>query len=219
MIPMHGHTSSVEEHILVHYDHVVDRLNQHGFKGPFASEIAKFALIRQIVEDGPTRNHSRSIVGMSVGDANTEAFQELGLTVGCVNSYGICLKKCNDGNGQSMYAIHGPRANIWSAAALSILWDKYINHVHKNRFTAEEIDGWNVCKDLSAKIANGESCQQQRYQELLCLAKRALRKANALYSSTAAHSVAKIVQDMESLFAFVGSRERNTEPQKHFRGE
>jgi hypothetical protein len=209
MIPMHGHTCSIEEHILVHYDHVVGRLNQHGCKGPFAREIAKFALIRQIVEDGPTRNNSKSIVGMSIGQANTEALEELGLTVGRVNSDGIRLKKCTDENGQSMYAIHGPRANTWSAAALSILWDKYINQVHKDRFTAEEIEGWNVCKDLSAKIASGEIGQQQRYHEWLCLAKRALRKANALYSSTAASLIAKTVLEMESLFEFVDSRGTN----------
>ena len=206
MIPVLGHASSIEEHILVHYDHVVDRLNQQGYKGPFAREIAKFALIRQIVEDGATRKNSKSIVGMSVGGANTEALEELGLAVGGVNSEGICLKKCTDGDGQSMYVIHGPRANTWSAAAISILWDKYINQVHQDKFTLEEITGWNVCKDLSAKIASGDICQQRRYQESLSLGMRALRKANALYSSTAAHLISKTVLEMESLFEFVDSR-------------
>lgn len=206
VIPAHGLGCSIEEHILVHYDHVVDRLNQQGYKGPFAREIAKFALIRQIVEDGPTRSNSKSIVGMSVGGANTEALEELGLTMGSVNSDGIRLKKCTDAIGQSMYVIHGPRANIWSAAALGILWDKYINQVYKHRFTVEEIEGWNVCKDLSEKIARGGIGQQQRYQELLCAGRQALRKANTLYSSTAAHSISKIVLEMESLFEFVGTR-------------
>ena len=105
-----------------------------------------------------------------------------------------------------MYAIHGPRANTWSAAAIGILWDKYINQVYKDRFTGEEITGWNVCKDASEKIASGDISQQQHYRESLSLGKRALRKANALYSSTAAHVISQTVLEMESLFELVASR-------------
>ena len=207
-MPFHGYALSIEEHILVHYNPVIARLSKQGYKGPFACEIAKFALIRQIIEDGPTRNHSTSIVGMCVGGANAEAFQKLGLTIGCVNADGVCLKTCTSEEGQRMYSVHGPRANVWSAAAVTILWDKYINEAYRGKFTEEEVEGWNSCKNLSDRIAGHIATQdeEQRYCELVDTGRRALRKANRLYSSTAAHTISKIVDDMESLFEFAKSK-------------
>ncbi len=40
--PIACSASSIEEHILVHYNLVVDQLSKLGFKGPFACETAKF---------------------------------------------------------------------------------------------------------------------------------------------------------------------------------
>jgi hypothetical protein len=208
-IPTYGQAMSIEEHILVHYRFVIDRLNTQGYKGPFAGEIAKFTLIRQIVEDGPTRNHSTSIVGMSVGGANAEALRDVGLTMGCVNADGLSLKTCASEEGQNTYyAIYGPRANACSAAALAVLWDKYINEKYRDKFTSEEIEGWNRCKSISDRIACDGSTQneEQQYLEVLGLGKIALRKANTIYSSTAAHVISKTVEDMEPLFEFAKSK-------------
>jgi hypothetical protein len=202
-LPIGVHSCSIEEHILVHYNFVVDRLNEHGFKGPIAYEAAKFALIRQIVEDGPTRSHSTSIVGMSVGGANQEALRHLGLSLGSVNAEGVSLKKCASAEGQAYYSLHGPRANVWSAAAVAILWDKYITETFRSRFTAEEIEGWRACKQISHKIASNDATEAEIdhfRRTLIPLSKMALRKANSIYSSTAAGAIARIVDDMEPLF-------------------
>lgn len=205
IIPIGGYGYSIEEHILVHYNLVVDRLNKHGFQGPLAYEVAKFALIRQIVEDGPTRVHSTSIVGMSVGGANAEALRDLGLKVGVTNAQGVSLGKCSSDEGQTFYTLHGPRANVWSAAAIAILWDKYITETFKTRFTSEEIEGWNACKRISGRIADNRATpdEMERYQSgLTDLSKKVLKKANSMYSSTAAQAIARIVENMEPLFEF-----------------
>jgi hypothetical protein len=208
VIPLAGFASSIEEHILVHYNLIVDRLNEQGFKGPFAYEAAKFALVRQIIEDGPDRHNSISIVGMSIGGANAEALRDIGLTMGCVNAAGMSLRQCMSSEGQTFYSIHGPRANVWSAAAITILWNKYVNGVLGGAFTSEEIEGWNACKSISGKIASNTATSEeiQLYQaSLAAVGKRVLLKANSMYSSTAAHIIAKIVQDMELVFEFAKS--------------
>jgi hypothetical protein len=206
--PIAGSACSIEEHILSHYNLVVDRLSEQGFKGPFAYEAAKFALVRQIIEDGADRHNSVSIVGMSVGGANAEALRDIGLTIGCVNAMGMSLKQCMSAEGQTFYSIHGPRANVWSAAAIAILWNKYVNEVFSGTFTSEEVAGWNACKDISGKIACNSATPEEiaNYEgSLVSVGKRVLRKANSIYSNTAAHIIAKIVEDMEPLFEFAKS--------------
>jgi hypothetical protein len=207
-VPIAGSACSIEEHILVHYNLVVDRLSEHGFKGPFAYETAKFALVRQIIEDGPDRHNSTSIVGMSLGGANAEAMRDVGLIMGCVNGAGMTLKQCMSSEGQAFYSVHGPRANVWSAAAIAILWNKYVNDVFKGTFSSEEVEGWNACKEISGKIASKSATPEEieRYRDsLVTVGKRVLRKANSMYSSTAAQVIAKIVEDMEPVFAFAKS--------------
>lgn len=206
--PLTGFACSIEEHILVHYNLIVDRLNEQGFKGPFAYEAAKFALVRQIIEDGAERHNSLSIVGMSIGGANAEALRDIGLTMGCVNAAGMSLRQCLSAEGQTFYSIHGPRANVWSAAAIAILWNKYVNEVFRGTFTSEEVEGWNACKFISDKIACKTATPEEieRYHSSLAdLGKKVLRKANCMYSNTAAHIISKIVQDMEPVFEFAKS--------------
>jgi hypothetical protein len=206
--PIAGFAYSIEGHILVSYNLVVDQLREHGFRGPFAYEAAKFALVRQIIEDGVDRRQSTSIVGMSMGGANAQALRDIGLKMGCVNSAGMRLTKCVSAEGQTFYSIHGPRANVWSAVAIVILWDKYVNEVFKGAFSSKEINGWNSCKTISDKIASHTATAEEieRYKgSLLAVGKRVLRRANRMYNGTAAYAIVKIVKKMEPLFEIAKS--------------
>lgn len=197
---------SIEEHILVHYRLICDQLQNRGFKGPFGKEVAKFALIRQIIEDGQTRDHSVSIVGMSPGGTNGQVMDELGLVMGKSNSDGLSLQRLTSGAGETFYCIKGPRANICSATAITLLWDKYVNGVQKQWFTPSEVLAWNESKTISQKIATNSATKEEveAYEgELAAPRRKIIEKANRIYSPTAAGAITKIVKDMEPVFEFV----------------
>lgn len=205
LAPVHANAKSIEEHILVSYSLVVDQLKSRGLGGPLAEEVGRFGLIRQLIEDGQNREHSVSIVGMSMGGANESVLKELGLTMGCTNEEGFTLKKVTSGEGETFYAVHGPRANVCSAVAITLLWDKYINHAYTSSFTSDQIEAWNMSKEISGKIC----CNQARpeevekyYGELAAPRRKAIEKANRMYSPTAAQVITKIVNDMKEVFDF-----------------
>ena len=197
---------SIEEHVLVHYNLVCDQLQERGFQGPFAREVAKFALIRQIIEDGQTRDHSVSIVGMSPGGTNAAVLDELGLAMGKSNRDGLSLQRLTSSAGETFYCIKGPRANVCSAIAITLLWDKYVNGAQKERFTPSEVQAWNKSKTISQRIAVNSATKKEveAYEgELAAPRRKIIEKANRIYSPTAAHAITKIVKDMDPLFDFV----------------
>ncbi len=200
------HGKSIEEHILVSYNPVVTELMRRGFDGPLAKEAAKFALVRQLIEDGINRDHSVSIVGMSLGGLNGQVMNSLGLEMGKEDNDGLVLKRVTSSDGDTCYAIYGPRANVRSAVAIVLLWDKYIVEAYWNNFNKQEIEAWQSSKDISRKIAGGEaqSCEVDDYFGKLSLPRRkALERANRMYSPTASSVIEKIVSDMEPIFDFV----------------
>jgi hypothetical protein len=136
--------ASFEEHILLNYPLAIENLTARGLSGPVWKEMAKYALIRQAVEDGVTRPHSMSIVGMSIGGPHAQIMDELGLKRGCQNEQGLTLSVAD-----SYYMIKGPRANICSTVAICLLWDKYIVELHPGRFNDSERDQWKKAKELS----------------------------------------------------------------------
>jgi hypothetical protein len=196
---------SIQEHILVRYELVCDQLQKRGFEGPFGKEVAKFALIRQIIEDGQTRNHSVSIVGMSPGGTNAEVLEELGLAMGKSNCDGLSLRRVTSSAGETFYCIKGPRANVCSATAITLLWDKYVNGALKSAFNPSEVSAWNESKTISRKIADNSATESEiaTYEgELAAPRRKVIEKANRCYSPTAAGAIAKIVKDMEPIFEF-----------------
>jgi hypothetical protein len=197
---------SVEEHILVSYHPVVTGLAAQGIEGPLAKEAARFGLVRQLIEDGVGRDHSVSIVGMSLGGLNGLVMSHLGLELGKENNNGLKLKRVTSADGNPCYAIYGPRANVCSAVAIVLLWDKYITEAYSERFDQEEIDAWEASKDISNKIACGtaQSTEIARYDgELSVPRRKALEKANRMYSPTASRAIEKIVTEMQPIFEFV----------------
>ncbi len=192
---------TVEENILVRYPLVLERLQEQGFRGPFGEEVAKFAMLRQIIEDGPTREHSVSIVGMSIGGMNKEVMANLGLIPGNENNNGLVLKTVDTNDGQRCYAIYGPRADVTSTVAIALLWDKYVNEMPN--FKPEEKYAWNQSKAISEQIAKGETSQAAGRGVLTCLTgetRKVLAKANRMYGSLAAGQIQRMVSDMEPLF-------------------
>ncbi len=193
--------ASFEEHIQLNYPLVIEHLTARGLTGPVWTEMAKYALIRQAVEDGVTRPHSMSIVGMSIGGAHAQIMDTLGLKKGCQNEHGWTLSST-----ESYYTIKGPRANICSTVALCLLWDKYIVELHTNRFRDPEKTQWIKAKESSQKDAAGlcDDSETAALEELKPLCRKMIRKANGIYSATAASDINSIVDKRENLFRISG---------------
>jgi hypothetical protein len=192
---------TIEENILVRYSLVLERLQEHGFHGPFCEEVARFAVLRQIIEDGPTREHSVSIVGMSLGGMNKEVMDHLGLIQGNKNNEGLVLKTVDSNDGQRCYAIYGPRADVTSTVAIALLWDKYVNELPN--FKPEERLAWNQSKAISETLAKGETDDVAGRAVLGCMAgetRKILAKANRMYGSLAASQIQRMVTDFGPLF-------------------
>lgn len=197
----YAHARTIEENILVRYPLVLERLQEEGFYGPFGEEVARFAVLRQIIEDGPSREHSVSMVGMSPGGMNKEVMNHLGLIPGNENNKGLVLKTVGTNDGQRCYAIYGPRADVTSTVAIALLWDKYVNEMPN--FKPEEKHAWNQSKAIAEKLAKGEAGDVAGRAVLTSLAgetKKALAKANRMYGSLAAGEIQRMVCDMGPLF-------------------
>ena len=195
------HARTIEENILVRYPLVLERLQEEGFHGPFGQEVARFAVLRQIIEDGPTREHSVSMVGMSPGGMNKEVMNRLGLVQGNENRGGLVLKTIGTNDGQRCYAIYGPRADVTSTVAIALLWDKYVNEMPN--FKPEEKQAWNQSKAISESLAKGETDDVAGRAVLACMAgetRKVLAKANRMYGSLAANQIQRMVSDMGPLF-------------------
>jgi len=192
---------TIEENILVRYPLVLERLQEEGFHGPFCEEVARFAVLRQIIEDGPSREHSVSMVGMSPGGMNKEVMNHLGLIPGNENHHGLVLKTVGTNDGQRCYAIYGPRADVTSTVAIALLWDKYVNEMPS--FKLEERLAWNQSKAISEKLAKGETSHEAGRAVLTSLSgetRKVLAKANRMYGSLAAAQIQQMVSDMGPLF-------------------
>jgi hypothetical protein len=207
VIGVEAEARTIEEHILVSYDRVLAHLKQRGFEGPFGEELAKLAMIRRIHEDGPNREHTKSIVGMIPGGINRKVMKDLGLRIGKESSQGLTLKQLTANDGQQTYGIYGPGASVVSTVAIVMVWDRYVNEL--GCFDESEIRAWNKSKVISRSLANGTATPKAKvlYRSRLAeTRKKILEKANRLYGVNAAKHIAKTAEKMAPIFELVKPR-------------
>jgi hypothetical protein len=182
----------------LHYRKVVETLKEHNITGPFGEEVAKYALMRQILEDGTNRPHHTSIVGMYPGGLNERVMKN---RLGLSKDHPVYkLYTVPTPEGTSSYAVAGPYANVLSAAAIALVWDEYING---GVFSVKRayIDCWNLCCVLSAEIANKTCSEEQltKYKEMSQLREEAIHRVNSMYGPNAV-SVKQQVKRLEKEF-------------------
>ncbi len=194
-----------EQHIRCNYHAVVDRLREHGWDGPFARELARYALIRQVVEDGCGRADSTSIVGMCIGGTHAKVMADLGLKFGTTSDKNLKLRRVSAPDGGDYYGIYGPKANVCSATAVALLWDRYITADQRSRFPEKERIAWTDSKNVSERIACDEADPNEvaQFESLKPLRIRAIERANGIYSSTASSTINSIVKRMDPVFTSV----------------
>lgn len=108
------------EHIERYYKPLVLKIQEYGLAGPIAMELAQFALLRQIYEDGPQRPADKSMNGMVPGGINKRVMERLDWTRND-------LSRVGSKDGQGCYCIKGPDANIQGAAAIALWYDEIID--------------------------------------------------------------------------------------------
>lgn len=200
----HAQARSIEENVLAFYPDVVETLNRHGFEGPFGHEVARMALVRQIIEDGAQRDHSKSMVGMVPGGINRKVVRSLGLEPGATNVHGYKLTTVPAHDGQRSYAIYGPRANVLSVAAIALVWERYVNELQC--FDDADARVWNQAKVISRKIAEGNAKPQAKVHFRNVLREKRhklLRRVNRIYGSNAAGVVVRLAKEILPLCGIV----------------
>jgi len=142
----------VEEHIKKSYVKLVSEVFKHKYGPAAAIDLAKFAILRQMVEDGLGRSPNISIVGMSVGGRNERVIK---LVLEC-NGQDINLGKVANPEGGQFYALYGNDAYIVSAVGIAVLYDRIINECN---FKDGERIVWERCKyDSTDYLINSKIC-------------------------------------------------------------
>jgi hypothetical protein len=126
-----------EEHIKSGYNRLIDDLVVHGYCVYAARDIARYALMRQLLEDGIGRSPNISIVGIG------SRYKDIMLILSCDKS--IKINTVGMPEGTRCYAIYGKDAYIYSAIGISMIYDRAINHC--TGFKKSDIELWNKCKD------------------------------------------------------------------------
>lgn len=108
------------DHIERYYKPLVQKIQEYGLKGPISMELAQFALLRQIHEDGLDRSPEKCLNGMVPGGINKRVMERLHWTD---NE----LSKVTANDGQGCYRITGPEANIQGALAIALWYDEIID--------------------------------------------------------------------------------------------
>ena len=139
--PSYSQAMTHQERFEQDYKLTVIKLKYSHFPGPLANEMAKVALARQVLEDGPNRHPNESIAGISTGSWNKEIVDS------CVPKH-IKIDTINDSTGARFYHFKGFQSTLYSALVVSKLFDFYVN-----KFLKTERKDWFLCKETSKAIS------------------------------------------------------------------
>jgi hypothetical protein len=131
---------SHKENFDLHLKTLTIKLKYTDFPGPLSHEMAKVALARQVLEDGPNRNPKESIAGISIGGFNKTIVDST------LPSH-ISVGSATDSTGARFYHFKGFQSNIYSAFIVSRLFDFYVT-----KFMKSERREWFMAKETSKAI-------------------------------------------------------------------
>lgn len=170
MLSTTSHPMSHQERFNQDYNQVVIKLKYSHFPGPLANEMAKVALARQVLEDGPNRHSKESIAGISTDGWNKTIVDS------CLPKH-IKVNTANDSTGARFYHFRGFQAPIYSALVISKLFDFYVS-----KFLKSERRNWFLAKETSKAIQQNPDSMELNlrfYNKLNPIT--IIEKANQLY--------------------------------------
>lgn len=171
VFPLTSTAKTHKEYFENHYNVLVNKLHNNGYPGPVSNELAKYALARQVLEDGITRKSGESVAGISVGGFNKE------ITNKVLKNAEISVSYATDSEGGRFYQFKGNNANIYSAMIISNLFDFYVS-----KFLKKHEKTWLTVKELSKAISiNPDSFELNHKFYTTLYKEHVIIKANSLY--------------------------------------
>jgi hypothetical protein len=137
--------ATFDDHVIVFYPSLVCKIEQCGIQGPLARELAQYAIIRQLHENGLDRPPSYSIPGISTGGWNEDILRHVLKKLRLDN---ISLTKIHDSDGVPMFVVDGLQANHLSAVTIAYLYDYYLIRFEQS-FTLRQREVWQKSKVCS----------------------------------------------------------------------
>ena len=146
------------------------KLKYSAFPGPISSILAKWALGRQVLEDGINRRFGESCAGISRGGFNKIALEK------AIGRDNISVGSASDGEG-TFYHLKGHYANITSATTIAYLFD-----VYADKFLKRDKTQWMQSKEVSKAIQLDPDSFELNHK-FYCILKPdgVIRKCNRIY--------------------------------------
>jgi len=178
LLPNFCSGKSFEEHITEFYPGLVSKIEECGFCGPIAEELAQYALIRQVHEDGVERSPSHSVPGISTGGWNEDILQRVLQKL----RLSVVLTKCHDSEGTSLFVIRGANANLLSATTIACLYDYYLTQF-KGSFSDAQRLAWLRSKYYSWLIYRnpGVTDYLDKYTQFAEERNKIIKRCNRMY--------------------------------------
>lgn len=177
--PVHAGDSylSFEDHVITSFKASVNCVEQVGLDGPIAQEVTRWAIVRQLHENGLDRPATYCIPGISCGGWNKEML-EYSLRI-IPNE--LAISRIYDSEGLPMYVLKGNKANLVSTATVALLFDYYVTNL--SWFSKQEKEAWSDSKRYSYLISQGFNFPEYRtaFAELKEARQKILRKCNGGY--------------------------------------
>lgn len=171
VFPLKSNSLTHKEYFEQHYTTLANRLHQDGYPGPISNELAKYALARQVLEDGINRKSHESIAGISVGGFNKEIAEAV------LKNSDIKVSHAIDAEGGRFYHFKGNDANLYSAVIIGNLFNFYVS-----KFLKKHEKNWLILKELSKAISMNPDSFELNHKFYTFLHKEnVIIKANNLY--------------------------------------
>lgn len=168
---------SFEDHVITSFKACTACVEQVGLSGPIAQEITRWAIVRQLHENGLNRPATYCIPGISCGGWNKEML-EYSLRI-IPNE--LAISRIYDSEGLPMYVLKGNKANLVSTATVALLFDYYVTNL--SWFSEQEKETWSDSKRYSYLIAQGFNFPEYHtaFADLKEARQKILRKCNGGY--------------------------------------
>jgi hypothetical protein len=170
-------TLSFEDHVITSYRDSIRCVEKVGIRGPIANEITRWAIVRQLHENGLDRPPTYCIPGIGCGGWNEE---NLKWSLKRIH-HNLKVTKIRDSEGMLMYVLEGENANLVSTATVALLFDYYVETF--SWFSKQEKQVWTDSKKYSYLISQGFVLPEylEAFENLREEREKILRKCNGAY--------------------------------------
>jgi hypothetical protein len=179
-LPITSYAASFDHHINNHYLDLVEALKDNGLPGPIAKEIAPYALIRQLHEDGLDRPPTYSVPGIGCGEWTGEIVKKCVKRVNPVIKLNKVVGDAASGGSMSLYCLQGEKANLIGALSVAHVFDYYVDHYY---FSEADRAVWRRSKTYSYLLHCDPNLKEYEaeYKSLQEERTKIIQKCNRMY--------------------------------------